>query len=109
MKMRRGWLRLVFAATLTIGILLYASYYTSPQKGPRRSASVKKELSSWKGKGRPARRGNEVDLQIRGKGQGVPTDQCPALESAKTDINTVEQLPKFEFQVRFEGLRRDGG
>ncbi|RXG53229.1 Alpha-mannosidase 2 [Armadillidium vulgare] len=92
-KMRRGWMRLICAAAFTASIFFYISYYSRPQKPSHEDNHVQEAKPSKK-----VRSLIEIDLRIEGKGQGVPNRQCSAIEGARTDIDTVQQLPKFEFQ-----------
>lgn len=93
-KMRRGWMRLICAAAFTASIFFYISYYSRPQKPSHEDNHVQEAKPSKK-----VRSLIEIDLRIEGKGQGVPNRQCSAIEGARTDIDTAQQLPKFEFQV----------
>lgn len=94
---RRGWLRLSFLGLLAACGLVYVYYYSSAAPNP--------QLLKDKPQGEPGRAGpgerrmeRHSDLE-NGQGQAIPSAQCHAIPAPKTDVNTVDQFPKFEFQV----------
>ena len=115
--LRRGSTRYLAlsAILLTILLCLYYANYTGTQTGS--STVVTAPASAPDAVKLPVlqRKGDEAgDQAFLSAGAHVPEadlmepepdtvitpDTCPAVPSAKTDVDTVEQFKKFEFQVR---------
>lgn len=94
---RRGWLRLSFLGLLAACALVYVYYYSSGTGNPQLLKDKPQEPARAAGAERRAERQSE--LVDDGQGQVVPSHQCRAITAPKTDVNTVDQFPKFEFQV----------
>ncbi|XP_069958333.1 alpha-mannosidase 2 [Cherax quadricarinatus] len=93
---RRGWLRLSFLGLLAACALVYVYYYSSGTPNSHLLKDKPQEAARGTGAERRAERQSEV--QDDGPGQSVPAHQCRAIMAPKTDVNTVDQFPKFEFQ-----------
>ena len=108
---RRGWLRLLGLGLATACALLYIYYYSSapptpqvPPVFPKDDAAalssniINSNVNNNANDIRASHRAAEIILEI-GKGQAIPSHQCSVIKAPKTDVNTVTQFPKFEFQV----------
>ncbi|KAK7075618.1 hypothetical protein SK128_027789, partial [Halocaridina rubra] len=102
---RRGWLKLSFLGLLALCGLVYVYYYSSTTANPQilkekplqeslrnpgsvadRRAERQSDAGSW-----------HSDLSDAA-GQVIPSHHCKTIPAPKTDVNTVDQFPKFEFQ-----------
>ena len=104
-KMRRGLLRLLVAGSLTACLLIYLNFYLpSSQKSISKHDSVKKHFINHlpPSKKKQTKPSTDIDLLIPGKGQGTPSSHCAQIKAPETDIYTVDQYQKFDFQVSFE-------
>lgn len=98
---RRGWLRLSFLGLLAACALVYVYYYSSGANAPHLMKDGKPQQQQDAGRGgeRRAERQSGGMVVDEGRGQTVPSAQCRAITPPTTDVNTVDQFPKFEFQV----------
>jgi apolipoprotein N-acyltransferase len=115
--LRRGSTRYLAlsAILLTILLCLYYANYTSTQTGNPTvvtvPASAPDALKLSAQQHKEEELGDqtiltaeehvpEADLLEPEPDTVITPDTCPAIPSAKTDVDTVEQFKKFEFQVR---------
>ena len=115
--LRRGSTRYLAlsAILLTILLCLYYTSYTGTQSGSPTVVTVPAsapdalKLSAQQRKDEEAgdqvfitaeARVAEADLLELEPDTIITPDTCPTVPSAKTDVDTVEQFKKFEFQVR---------
>ena len=104
---RRGWLRLSFLGLLTACALVYVYYYSSGTNGPplMKDGKLQQQQDVGHGGERRAERQSGGGVVVdEGMGQIIPSAQCRAITPPTTDVNTVDQFPKFEFQVSDEYL-----
>lgn len=99
---RRGWLRLSFLGLLAACALVYVYYYSSGTTAPHlmKDGKLQQQQDAGRGGERRAERQSGGGVVVdEGHGQTVPSAQCRAITAPTTDVNTVDQFPKFEFQV----------
>lgn len=104
---RRGWLRLSFLGLLAACALVYVYYYSSGTNVPhlmKDGKSLQQQDAGRGGERRAERQSNGGMVVDEGRGQTIPSAQCRAIAPPTTDVNTVDQFPKFEFQVSAECL-----
>jgi hypothetical protein len=110
--LRRGSTRYLALSAVLLTILL-CLYYASYSATPSGMATVVTSSASAPDVAEQRRRGDaaqgllsaevrvpEADLLEPEPDSAITQDTCPAMSPAKTDVDTVEQFRKFEFQVR---------
>lgn len=98
---RRGWLRLSFLGLLAACALVYVYYYSSGTNVPhlmKDGKSLQQQDAGRGGERRAERQSSGGMVVDEGRGQTMPSAQCRAITPPTTDVNTVDQFPKFEFQ-----------
>ncbi|XP_018012981.1 alpha-mannosidase 2 [Hyalella azteca] len=101
---RRGHLRVLTLGGVAFLVLLYVYFHSSSSDSTTsltNPASNNALVVVSDGDAAPAASPARKDVELSGlavAGQKTPNDQCPALRSAVTDVNTVAQFPLFEFQ-----------
>lgn len=96
---RRGWLRLSFLGLLAACALVYVYYYSSTTNPPHLMKDGKLQQQQDAGRAGDRRAERQSVVVDEGRGQTLPSAQCRAITAPTTDVNTVDQFPKFEFQV----------
>ncbi|MPC37713.1 hypothetical protein E2C01_031203 [Portunus trituberculatus] len=105
---RRGWLRLSFLGLLAACALVYVYYYSYGTNGPHlmKDGKLQQQQDAGRGGERRAERQSGGGVVVdEGLGQIIPSAQCRAITPPTTDVNTVDQFPKFEFQFFMAGSR----
>lgn len=111
---RRGWLRMTLLGAAAMCALVYVYFYSlgvTPPGGQPAHLLMKENLKNMAvradthqdsggggGIAREIRQSVEVIGKEEGPGQSLPSHQCQQLLAPQTDVNTVKQFPKFEFQ-----------
>ncbi|XP_037800077.1 uncharacterized protein LOC119595020 [Penaeus monodon] len=110
MMARRGGLRLALLGLLAACALVYVYYYSSAPASPHILKDKPQDASRGgvAGERRAERQsdggaggeggGGGGDVASADGGQATPSHQCKDIQAPKTDVNTVDQFPKFEFQ-----------
>ncbi|KAF2363184.1 hypothetical protein FHG87_006059 [Trinorchestia longiramus] len=113
---RRGHLRLLTLGGVAFMVLLYVYFHSSSNEAQNTSlpnnalAGGNNPMAGGNSgadsgdSGDPSARGSEqlvrkdMEISLAAAGLMIPNDQCPALRTPVTDINSVSQFPNFEFQ-----------